>query len=177
MKIEPKNVNKLLLPRLLTLITSNDEGGGISAVPSDTVIPVSSNPGMVVVTISPAYRILQDILSSKEFVINVLSKDYLNKMLNCVKNYPKGIDELDQVGLNHYSSQKIKAKRVKEAMLWIECRLVNNLKVGENTLLVGEVVTIEAHDSVMDKGEVSLVKINPPIRLAENNFSGMDRVA
>jgi flavin reductase (DIM6/NTAB) family NADH-FMN oxidoreductase RutF len=100
MRIDTKDINKILLPRLLTLITCDDEIGGIDAIPCDTIIPVSSNPSIVIVTINPSYKIFTNILNRKDFVINILPKEYLNKILSCFKNFPRGINKLEQVGLS-----------------------------------------------------------------------------
>jgi len=175
MIIDPKDINKILLPRLLTLVTCNDAIGGIDAIPSDTIIPISSNPSIVVITVSPSYKIFKNILNKEEFVINILHKEYADKMLGCLKNYPMGINKLEQVDLSYYSSEKVESKRVKEAKVWIECKLVNKMKVDDNMLLFGRVVTIEADEDIIVNNEVDITKVNPPIRIGENSFSGIQQ--
>lgn len=171
MIIETKEITRIILPRLLTLVTCDDGISGIDALPVDTLIPLSSSPSTIVITINPTFKIFQNILSQEEFAINILPREFAKKIMECAKNYPRGINKLEQVGLNHYSSQKIKAKRVKEAKVWIECKLVNKMKVGENMLLFGEVVSIEVDDGIMTGGKIDVTKLNPPLRISESNFS------
>jgi flavin reductase (DIM6/NTAB) family NADH-FMN oxidoreductase RutF len=176
MRIDPKDINKILLPRLLTLITCDDGIGGIDAIPCDTIIPVSSNPSIVIVTINPSYKIFTNILNRKDFVINILPKEYLNKILSCFKNFPRGINKLEQVGLSYYSSEKVESKRVKEAKVWIECKLSDKIKVGGNMLIFAEVVTIEVDESIVTGDKIDLNKLNPPIRISESEFSDFKKL-
>ncbi len=175
MRIETRDINKILLPRLLTLVTCNDELGGIDAMPVDTILPVSSNPSILIALLNPAFKIFKNILTQEEFVVNILPKEYAYKILNCAKNYPRGIDKLEQTGLGSYSSEKISSKRVKEAKLWIECKLANKMKVGENMVMFGEVVTIDADESIVVGGKVDIAKLNPPLRISEAIFSELQK--
>ncbi len=173
MMLEPNEIGKIILPRLLTLVTCNDGLGGLDAIPSDTIVPISATPSIIMITISPSHKIFKNIVDHGEFVVNMLSKDHSSKMLSCLKNYPRGINKLEQVGLGHYSSEKVGSKRVKEAKLWVECKLNNSMKAGENMLVFGEVLTIEAHDDIVVDGKADIEKLNPPLRISESGFSGL----
>jgi flavin reductase (DIM6/NTAB) family NADH-FMN oxidoreductase RutF len=79
------------------------------------------------------------------------------------------------VGLSYYSSEKVESKRVKEAKVWIECKLANKMKVGENMMIFGQILTIDADDSIITDGKIDIIKLNPPIRISESNFSELEK--
>ncbi len=164
--IDTKDLGKVLLPRLLALITCDDGLDGTDAMPLDTMIPVSSSPSLLAFVLDPGSKIFQNILRKGEFVVNVLPREFQDKVVACSKTYPRGIDKLAESGLNGTSSSMIGSKRAKEAKLWMECRLVNKMKTGENMLLFGEVVRIEADDSIVSGGKVDPVKLGPAIRMS-----------
>ena len=171
--METKDVGKLILPRMLTLITCDDGVSGVDAMPLDMIIPISSRPNIIMIVLPPECKTFQNILGQEKFVINVLPRTYLDKILGCAKTYPRGVDKLGQVGLTSYPSEKTGLKRVKEAKAWIECRLSNKMKVGENMLVFAEPECIEVDDSIYIDGDIDIVKIDPPMRISESGFVGI----
>ena len=175
MRLDPKEAYKLLSPRLLVLITTVDSMGGINAMPTTFIVPISFKPPLLMVSISPRTNTYDNIMWKKEFVVNILGKEYLDKVLRCGKHYPKGFNKLEQVGLKWYSSEKLEVPRVKEAKIWIECKFIGGVKIDHIALtdhipIFGEVVTVDVSEDIVTEGKVDYTKISQVLHLTGEFF-------
>jgi len=170
-KIELSKVYRILAPRIVALITSTNTLSGINAAPVSFVSPVSFKPPILMISLRPIRHTYKNIIENKEFVINILSKGYVDRVLKCAVAYPEGINKLEVVGLHWYSSERIKVPRVKEAKVWFECRFLEEKKMGDHLVIFAEVLIAEARDDVITEGEVDLAKLNPILHIAKEKFA------
>lgn len=171
MRLEPEQISKIIAPRLVVLVTTKDSNKKINAAPISFVSPISFQPSVVMIALKPSRHTYQNIRETKEFVINIFGKEQLDQVLMCAKPYPKGVNELQQAGLKWYSSQLVKPPRVKEAKAWLECKLLDEKKVGDHITVFGEVLVIEVSNDVITDGEIDLTKISPVMHITENIFT------
>jgi flavin reductase (DIM6/NTAB) family NADH-FMN oxidoreductase RutF len=171
MIIKPEQAYTLLSPRLVLLITTLNSRGSINAAPVSFATPISFNPPLVLISLAPIRHTYKNILETKEFVINILGKDCLDKLLRCAIPYQEGINKLQQAGLNSYSSKIVKPLRVKEAKAWIECKFLEDRKFGDHIAVLGEVLTAEVRDEVVVKDEIDFTKINSILHIAKDIFA------
>jgi len=170
MRVELKKVYRLLSPRVVYLITTVDSIGGINAAPMDFAAPVNMSPPVVMVSIKPSTKTYRNIVNSKEFVMNILSKGFIDRVLRCAKVYQNGVNKLEQVGLHVFSSQFIDAPRVKEAKVWIECRMIDEKKFSDRVAVFAEALVTEVKDDVLTEGEIDITKLNPIVHLTQDRF-------
>lgn len=163
--------HRLLSPRLLTVITTKNSKDGVNAAPVDFCSPVSFNPPIVMAALQPQIKTHKNIQETEEFVINILSREYVDQVLRCAARYPEGVNKLKIVGLKQYSSAFVKPPRIKEAKIWLECKLVEEKKVGDHFAVFGEVVAADVRDDLMKEGEIDLAGITPILHLVKDNFA------
>ncbi len=171
MKIDLKKAFSVLSPRLVVLVTTMNKAKAINAAPISFVCPISFDPPIIMLSIRPVRHTYQNIIETKEFVINVLSKKYAEQILRCAAPYPPGINKLDIVGLHWYSSERIRVPRVKEGVLWLECKFLEEKKMGDHVIIFAEVVCAEAKDDVISEGEIDFEKVNPLLHIQKNKFA------
>lgn len=171
MKYPLNKYYRLLSPRLLTLITTVNSKSGVNAAPVDFCSPVSSEPPIIMVSLTPETRTKKHIQESGEFVINILSKESTDQVLRCAARYPEGINKLQVVGLRQYSSELVKPPRIKEAVIWLECKFLEDKKIGDHSAIFGEVVAAEVKDEMTKENELDLSKISPILHLLKDNFA------
>ena len=162
---------RLLSPRLLTLITTKNSKDGVNAAPVDFCSPASFNPPIVMVSLTPQIRTYKNIQEKGEFVINILPREYIDHALRCAAKYPEGVNKLQLVGLKQYSSELVSPPRIKEAKIWLECRFLEEKKVGDHFAIFGEVVAAEVRDDTIKEGEIDLANLNPILHLVKDNFA------
>lgn len=171
MIVRPEQAYELLAPRPVLLITTLNSKSGANASPVSFATPISFSPPTILISLAPVRHTYKNILQTKEFVINILGKEYLDQVLRCAIPYQEGINKLQQAGLRTYSSKIIKTPRVKEAKAWIECKFVEEKKIGDHMAILGEVLTAEVRDEVVVKEEIDFTKINPILHVAKDIYA------
>ncbi len=129
-----------LIPRPVVLVTTIDKDRKINAAPFSFISPLSFNPPLIMISSAKERHTYQNIKETKEFVLNIIDESWLEKALVCAKNFPKGINELEEAGLSWEECEKVKPPRVKEAKAWIECKFKEEKEEGDHFILIGEVV-------------------------------------
>jgi flavin reductase (DIM6/NTAB) family NADH-FMN oxidoreductase RutF len=152
-----------LSPRIVVLITTVDKNGRINAMPASFVSPVNFSPPIVMVSVAYTRDTYKNLEEVPEFVANILSKDYLDRVLGCAHPYERGVNELEKVGLSWVKAKKVKPSIVKEADAWLECKVVDSVKFKDHAAIFGEVVACDCKKPIEE--------INPIMHIAGNEFA------
>jgi flavin reductase (DIM6/NTAB) family NADH-FMN oxidoreductase RutF len=78
-------------------------------------------------------------------------------MNHCAASLPSGVNELEDTGLTLVPSSVVKPPRIAEAPASLECRSHSIIEIGDNRLIIGEVLRVHVRDGVFDP-ETWLVK-------------------
>jgi len=171
-----------ILPRPIALVSTISSGGKNNLAPFSYFNGVCANPPSIM--FAPARRgydgktkdTLNNIESTKEFVINIVSEDFATQMVSCSTDYDPGIDEFSISELTPIKSVKIKSSRVQEARISYECILqqiipVGNPGPGGGFVVIGEIVLFHIDDELYNDGYINIQKLNPIGRLAGDNYT------
>lgn len=96
--------------------------------------------------------------------------------------YPYGVSEYEKVGLTPLPSTFVKAPRVKEALINVECKLIQVVSLGDKPgngqIVLGEVVAIHINDeSILDpKGLIDSSKLPVIARLGKSEYMDFGQV-
>ena len=171
-----------ILPRPIALVSTISLDGNNNLAPFSYFNGVCSNPPSIM--FAPARRgydgkikdTLNNIESTKEFVINIVSEDFASQMVSCSTAYEPEIDEFNISELTPIKSTKIKSSRVQEARISYECILqqiipVGNSGPGGGFVVIGEIVLFHIDDELYNNGYINIQKLNPIGRLAGDNYT------
>jgi flavin reductase (DIM6/NTAB) family NADH-FMN oxidoreductase RutF len=90
-------------------------------------------------------------------------------------DYPPEVDEFAVTGLTALPGVKVKAPRVAEAPINLECRIAQVIEVGRgpNNLVLGEIVHFHLRDDIYDPrtGRVDMHRLRPVGRLAGHQYA------
>ena len=184
--LEWKDAYKLLqgsvLPRPIAFVSSQDENGNANLAPFSFFTVISANPMMV--CFSPMRRgtdgakkdTLKNIESTKEFVINIVSEEFVQQMNDCATEFTADVDEFEASGLTKVDSVAVKPARVKESKVHLECVLDQVLhfgaeEAGAGSLVIGKVVHVHVADELYESGRINSEKLNPVGRLAGATYT------
>ncbi|MBS8263606.1 flavin reductase family protein [Mesobacillus boroniphilus] len=184
--LEWRDAYKLLqgsvLPRPIAFVSSQDENGNANLAPFSFFTVISANPMMV--CFSPMRRgtdgakkdTLKNIESTKEFVINIVSEEFVQQMNDCATEFASDVDEFEASGLNKVDSVSVKPSRVKESKVHLECVLDQVLhfggeEAGAGSLVIGKVVHVHVEDDLYENGRINSEKLNPVGRLAGATYT------
>jgi len=161
---DPRNVYKLMIgvivPRPIAFVSSLSAEGIRNLAPFSFFTAVSANPP--VICFSPMIRssdgahkdTLNNIEATREFVVNIVSEEFAEKMNVCSGEYPPEVDEFQVSGLTPVPSDLVKPPRVADSHVNMECRLRQIVRVSEKllggSLVLGEVLRFHLDDALFD---------------------------
>ena len=147
--------SSILLPYPLTIITTVDANGVPNAQPNTWGMPYgSSSIQMYLFSASPASHTGQNVLKTRQFVVNVPSRDVVNQVLRTVEHYPRGVDEVATSGLTALPSRRVDPPRIMECKAHLECEYLWHQIVGDkpgpqDIVIAGRVVAASADRDVL----------------------------
>jgi len=169
-------------PRPICFASTVDGEGNVNLSPFSYFNVFSANPPIMI--FSPARRVrdnstkhtLENILKTKEVVINIVSHAMVHQVSLSSTEYAKGINEFTKAGFTEVASEKIKPPRVAEAPVQFECKVNDVIALGEEggagNLIIAEVVQMHIDETILDNdGKIDPVKIDTVSRLGGNWYS------
>ena len=179
------SVYKLLIgsvvPRPIAFVSTIDSEGAFNAAPFSFFTVASSNPPVLVftvgnrATVDPRKDTLRNITTAREFVVNIVSEEFAQKMNLCAGDYPPEVDEFEISGLTPIPSDLVKAPRVAESHINMECRLLYTISmsslVNGGNLVLGEVVRFHIDDAYFSNFRIDQDKLRAIGRMAGNSYT------
>lgn len=92
----------------------------------------------------------RNIAESGEFVVNLVEEAHAPKMVVSAKPHAAGVSEIDLLALPTVDSIAIAPPRIASAAISMECRLVQTLEIGQNRMIIGQVLHLHARDGILD---------------------------
>ena len=169
-----------IVPRPIGFISTISKDGIYNLAPFSFFNGVSSEP--MAVLFMPVIRssdgqekdTLKNVKATKEFVVNIVSEEFAEKMNQCSAEYPPNIDEFKESGLTPEPSKIVKPPRVQEAKVNMECKLIQTVEIGNKpggaTVVIGEVVYFHVREDVYQDGKIILNKLKPIGRLGGTEY-------
>ena len=148
-------------PRPIALVSTIDIEGRPNLSPFSFFNVFSANPPIAI--FSPARRVrnntikhtLQNVASTKEVVINVVSYPIVEQTSLSSTEYKKGVNEFIKSGLTPIESIQVKPYRVKESPVQMECVVKNIISLGEDggagNLVVCEIVKMHISENILNE--------------------------
>ena len=85
--------------------------------------------------------------ASKDFTVNIPSKKILKAVEICGSKSGRRVDKFKASGLTRERAEKISAPLIAECPVNIECVKVKEVKAGDHTWFIGEIVAARAAES------------------------------
>ncbi len=162
----------VVVPRPIAWVSTINAQGARNLAPFSFFNAVAGAPPMLMLSFSKRAGQIKDtlanILATREFVVNVVSQPLAQQMNATSENFPPEVDEFTAANLTAAPSAKVRAPRVTEALVSMECTLLQTLQLppSENTLVFGQVVWFHIAERVLDeRGRVDPRKLEPVGRL------------
>lgn len=180
--LEPELAYKLLVgavqPRPIAWVSTIATDGCINLAPFSFFTVASRNPATVMFSIGQheggrTKDTLTNLRGTGDFVINVASFEHNRAVSASGTVVDADVDEFDLAGLTPAPSSVVKAPRVAEAHLALECRLYEEVSIGTDTCVFGSVLVAHAADGILsDRMWVDNDVLRPLGRLAGPWFTG-----
>ncbi len=167
--------HRILAPRIAYIVTTVDKLGRVNAGSFSNLTSVSTDPERLVLAVYKAWDTIRNIRATREFVVNVPSKNLLREVWICGDKYagnpiPPGIDELKIAGLTEISSKKVRPPRVAECPMHLECKVVWIKNVGDHYLILGDIVSASYTHGVFDQDFIQIISKTLPLMEISRDF-------
>ncbi len=169
-------------PRPIAFASTIDAEGKVNLSPFSFFNCFSANPPILV--FSPSRRVrdntikhtLENVLATKEVVINCVNFEMVEQMSLASTEYDRGIDEFVKSGLTAVASRKVKPPRVAESPVSFECRVNEVVALGDEggagNLVIAEVLMVHIKEEILDEAEkIDPFKMDAVARLGGNWYS------
>ena len=184
--LESTAVYKLLIssvvPRPIAWVSSVDGAGVPNLAPFSYFMAITDSPPTIAFSCSPRADgkkdTLRNVEAAGEFVVNIVDDDRAQQMNLTSGEYTPEIDEFALTNLTAAPSTKVKAPRVAEAPINMECTVVRILPVGRASLVLGEIVQWHIRDDLYDAatGRLDMHRLKPVGRLTGNLYSHIHQI-
>ncbi len=168
-------------PRPICFASTMDKDGNPNLSPFSFFNTFGSKPPIMI--FSPARRVrdntikhtLENILDTKEVVINVVNYAMVQQASLSSCEYPKGVNEFIKSGFTPIASELVKPFRVKESPAQFECKVLDVIHTGTEggaaNLIICEVMLMHLNDDVLDEdGQINPHKIDLVARMGKDYY-------
>jgi len=168
-------------PRPICFASTIDAEGRPNLSPFSFFNAFGSNPPTLI--FSPARRVrdnttkhtLQNVLATKEVVINVVSYDMVQQASLASCEYPAGVNEFEKAGFTALPSEFVKPFRVAESPAQLECRVQQVIETGTEggaaNLIICELLCMHLNEAVLNEaGAIDPHKIDLVARMGGDYY-------
>lgn len=169
-------------PRPIAFASTVDKDGNPNLSPFSFFNVFSANPPVLI--FSPARRVrnnttkhtLENVLETKEVVINIVNYAIVQQMSLSSTEYAEGVNEFKKAGLTMLKSDVVTPFRVAESPVQFECKVTKvealGVEGGAGNLVFCEVVKVHVDTAVLDEnGSIDQHKIDLVARMGGNWYS------
>lgn len=103
-------------------------------------MPVSFSPVLYAIAVGKSRFSRQIIDKSGCFVVNFIPYELEEKALFCGRNSGVDIDKFKEATLVKEEAEKIDCPRIKGAVGYLECEVVNSVEAGDHIIYIGKVL-------------------------------------
>lgn len=185
----PQDIYKLLvgsvLPRPIAFVSSVDAQGVRNLAPFSFFTVASANPpivcfcpmvrGVTSSGLQSSKDTLRNIIATREFVVNIVSEEFADKMNACSAELPPEVDEFEISGLTPLESEVVRPPRVAESQIQMECRLEQVVHVSDEplggSLVLGQVLRFHVRESLFDDFKIDPEKLHAIGRMAGSTYT------
>ena len=111
---------------------------------------INSDPAMLSISVRKERHSYDMIVNSKEFVVNLVTKDLVFACDWCGVRSGKDYDKFNEMKLTKLDSKMVEAKSIAESPVNLECKVVDMKELGTHTIFMAEIVNVTVDDKYMD---------------------------
>jgi flavin reductase (DIM6/NTAB) family NADH-FMN oxidoreductase RutF len=165
-------LNSVVVPRPIAWVATRAEDGTDNIAPHSFFTIASTNPATIAFTSVGDKDSVRNIRATRDFVVNIVSHDLVEKMNLSAADAPPHVSEFDIAGITRLAAERVNSVRVAESPVSIECTLDQIIETGTDRMILGTVVAIHIADRLRDERDrVDPAKLDAVARLGGAAYS------
>ena len=154
----------MMYPAPAVVASAYDEDGNPDCCTLAFATMCSHHPPAAMIAINSTLKrkTLADILKSNEFCIGFPSCEHMDETdyFGIESGYNQ--NKLEKVNFSYRDAEMVNAPIIEEFKVSVECKVMHIAEVGSHTQVTGEIVNIQADESVVDdNGKIIFEKLDP----------------
>lgn len=141
----------MLYPVPAVMVSCQREGEKPNIITIAWAATLNTSPAIVSISIRPSRYSYDIIRETKEFVINLTTKDLVYAADYCGVKSGRDVDKFEILKLTPCKSQIVHVPGIAQSPVNIECRVTEVKKMGSHDLFMAEVVGVNVEDSYLDE--------------------------
>lgn len=168
-KVEGGEIAALLIPTTVTLVTARGRDGADKVATVAWAMPISHEPSLMAVALRPQGQTARAMADAGCFAINVLGAGSKSVSIATTCGRKQGVsDRIAEAGLDLAEGLEVTAPRIRQAISWIECELVERHACGDHDLFIGRTVSATTRGTLDESGR--LVPLAPLLMSQRSRF-------
>lgn len=167
-------------PRPIAWVSTLSEKGVANIAPYSFFTVASCNPPVLSVTqVNPRDNAnkdtLNNLLATKECVVNIVSHSLVDQMNQSCANYPRDVSEFDAANIQRTPSQLVSVPSVAASKVRYECKLREVITISDEPsggqMMLLDVVGIFLDDTVLVNGYIDPTRLDAVGKMGGDYFS------
>lgn len=147
----------MLNPVPAVMVSVSDGNGKNNIITVAWAGTICTNPPMLSISVRPERYSYEMIKSTKEFVVNLTTKDLVRACDYCGVTSGRDVDKFEKMKLAPIKLPNVSVPGIKESPVNIECRVKKIEELGSHTMFIADVVGVTVDDEYMDeKGKFNI---------------------
>ena len=167
----------IVAPRPVGWISSMSARGEINLAPYSFFNGISGNPPMVMFSSEGRKDSLAFVEETREFVCNLATWELREQMIATSGPYPRGVDEMQEAGLEAAPSMLVRPPRVKAAPCALECWWLQTVPLHDidgaaidRYVVFGQVVGVHIDERFIREGLLDTAAMRPIARAGYHDY-------
>lgn len=166
-----------VVPRPIAWVSTIGPDGVPNLAPHSFFTVASAEPPILSFTSVGAKDTVRNVRATGEFVVNLTPRGLAEQCNVTGTDFPSGFDEFEQAGLTAEPSDVVRAPRLAQSPVAIECALEAEQTFGSSVVLFGRVLHLSVRRAVMaDDGLPDIALLDPVSRLGRNEWGALGEV-
>jgi flavin reductase (DIM6/NTAB) family NADH-FMN oxidoreductase RutF len=170
----------LVAPRPIGWISTLSPAGIANLAPYSYFNAMSQSPHYVVFGSGGRKDSIRNAEAAGEFAVNLATWELREQMNASSANAPPHVDEFELARLTKAPCRLIKAPRVAESPVCLECRLFRVIELPDDQgkvgdwIAIGRVIGIHIDDRFIDSGRVNTAAMKPIARMGYSEYATVE---
>ncbi|UCE16671.1 MAG: flavin reductase family protein [Candidatus Bathyarchaeota archaeon] len=171
-EVDLSSFHRLLHPKLVVLVTCiNPLKDTTNIITLAWIMPISRHPPLLLLSMARKSYSHELIAGPKEFVVNIPTMDIVKETLFCGRRTGRIHDKFKETGLTPMPAKMIRPPIIEECVAHLECKLYQQILMGDHTVFVGEVLKAYVNEGFFPNSKFDLEKVKLIYHVGGDDFA------
>jgi flavin reductase (DIM6/NTAB) family NADH-FMN oxidoreductase RutF len=169
-------LNSVVVPRPIAWVVTRSAEGVQNLAPHSFYTVACVDPPIVQFTSVGRKDSLANAEATGDFTVNLTPESMFEQVNATGTDFPPDQSEAEHTGVRLEPSETVAAMRVAQSPVSLECTLHSTLRLGDSTVVFGQVRHIAVHTSAVRDGRPRIEHLRPLARLGGNEWSTIGEI-